>query len=154
MVKNLPANAGDTGFIPGSRRSPGKGNGSPLHYCWNLSGGSECKESVWIPGDLSSIPGLGRSPEEGNDYPLQYSCLGNLMDTGAWWATVHGVTKELDMNEPLNNNHNNKSLLRIDKKIKKFLHLCHVESIKYHEKVVFIPKVKELTFKYKYNSLH
>ena len=26
-------------------------------------------------------------------YPLQYSCLKNPMDRGAWWATVHGVTK-------------------------------------------------------------
>ena len=25
--------------------------------------------------------------------PLQYSCLENTMDTGAWWATVHGVVK-------------------------------------------------------------
>ena len=25
--------------------------------------------------------------------PLQYSCLGNPTDRGAWWATVHGVTK-------------------------------------------------------------
>ena len=32
MVKNLPANAGDTGSIPGSERSPGIGNGSPLQY--------------------------------------------------------------------------------------------------------------------------
>ena len=35
MVKNLPANAGDagdTGLIPGSGRSPGGGNGSPLQY--------------------------------------------------------------------------------------------------------------------------
>ena len=30
MVKNLPANAGDLGFIPGSGRSPGEGNGNPL----------------------------------------------------------------------------------------------------------------------------
>ena len=29
---------------------------------------------------------------EGNGNPLQYSCLGNPMDGGAWWATVHGVT--------------------------------------------------------------
>ena len=42
------------------------------------------------------IPGLGRSLREGNGYPLQYSCLQNLIDRGAWWATVHGVTKELD----------------------------------------------------------
>ena len=53
MVKNLPANAGDAGSIPGSGRSPGEGNGN-LH---------------------------------------QYSCLGNLMDRGALWATVHGVAK-------------------------------------------------------------
>ena len=30
---------------------------------------------------------------EGNGNPLQYSCLENLMDGGAWWATVHGVAK-------------------------------------------------------------
>ena len=29
----------------------------------------------------------------GNGNPLQYSCLENSMDRGAWWATVHGVTK-------------------------------------------------------------
>jgi len=31
-IKNPPANAGDTGSIPGSGRSPGGGNGNPLHY--------------------------------------------------------------------------------------------------------------------------
>ena len=31
-VKNLPANAGDKGSIPGSGRSPGEGNGNPLQY--------------------------------------------------------------------------------------------------------------------------
>ena len=30
---------------------------------------------------------------EGNGNPLQYSCLENPMDRGAWWATIHGVTK-------------------------------------------------------------
>ena len=44
-------------------------------------------------GDTSSIPGSGRSPGVGNGNPLQYSCLGNLMDKGAWEATVHGVAK-------------------------------------------------------------
>ena len=53
MVKNPFANAGDVGSIPGSRRSPGGGNGNPL----------------------------------------QHSCLENLMDRGAWWATVSGVTE-------------------------------------------------------------
>ena len=36
------------------------------------------------------------SPGERNGNPLQYSCLENSTDRGAWWATVHGITKELD----------------------------------------------------------
>ena len=56
VVKNLPANAGDKGLIPGSGRSSGDGNGNPF----------------------------------------QYSYLENPMDRGAWWATVHGVTKKLN----------------------------------------------------------
>jgi len=32
VIKNLTANAGDTGSIPGSGRSPGEGNGNPLQY--------------------------------------------------------------------------------------------------------------------------
>ena len=40
-------------------------------------------------GDMGLIPVLGRTPGEGNDNPLQYSCLGNPMNRGAWWATVH-----------------------------------------------------------------
>ena len=55
MVKNPSANAGDMGLIPGSRRSPGEGNGNTL----------------------------------------QSSCLENPTDRRAWWATVHGVTKNL-----------------------------------------------------------
>ena len=51
------------------------------------------KESACNAGDLSSIPGSGRSPGKGNGYLLQCSCLENPMDKGAWWATVHGVTK-------------------------------------------------------------
>ena len=69
MVKNLPANTGNSALIPGSGRSLGGGNGSPL----------------------------------------QYSCLGSPMDREAWRATVHGVAKELDMSEQLNNNNVDKS---------------------------------------------
>ena len=47
---------------------------------------------------LDSIPGLGRSPGGGHGNPLQCSYLENLMDRGAWWATVHRVT-ESDMTE-------------------------------------------------------
>ena len=39
--------------------------------------------------DPGSILGSGRSPGEGNGNPFQYSFLGNSMDRGAWWATVH-----------------------------------------------------------------
>ena len=53
MVKNPPANARDSVSVLNSGRSPGGGNGNPLHY----------------------------------------SCLGNPMDRGAWWATVHGVVR-------------------------------------------------------------
>ena len=43
--------------------------------------------------DMGSIPGSGRSPGEGNDNPLQYSLLQNLMDRGAWRATVQRVAE-------------------------------------------------------------
>ena len=45
--------------------------------------------------DAGLIPGSGRSSRAGNCNPLWYSCLGNPMDKGAWWATVHGVGKGL-----------------------------------------------------------
>ena len=64
-----------------------------LGMIWGLPCGLHGKASACNAGDLSSIPGSGRSPGEGNGNPLQYSCLGNSMDGGAWWATVHGVTK-------------------------------------------------------------
>ena len=44
-------------------------------------------------GDVGLIPGLGRSPGGGHGNSLQDSCLENPRDRGAWWATVHGVTK-------------------------------------------------------------
>ena len=56
-------------------------------------GGSDGKESACNAGDLGLIPGSGRSPGGGNGNPLQYSCLENSMDSGAWWATIHGVSK-------------------------------------------------------------
>ena len=49
--------------------------------------------------DMGSVPGSGRSPGGGNSNPLQYSWLENPMDIGTWWATVHGVAKELAMTE-------------------------------------------------------
>ena len=48
--------------------------------------------------DVGLIPGSGRSPGGVHGNPLQYSCLGNLMDRGAWRATVHRGA-ELDTTE-------------------------------------------------------
>ena len=60
------------------------------------------KESTCQAGDTDLIPWSRRSPGGGNGNPLQYSGLGNPMDTGAWWAEVHGVTKESDTTEHRN----------------------------------------------------
>ena len=63
-------------------------------YSYNgFPGGPEVKVSACNAGELGSIPGLGRSPGEGKENSLQYSCLENPKGRGAWWATVHGVTK-------------------------------------------------------------
>ena len=51
--------------------------------------------------EVGSIPGSGRSPGGGHGNPLQYSCLGSLMDRGAWWATVDGVAQSWTRLKPL-----------------------------------------------------
>ena len=63
----------------------------PYVHCF--PGGSVSKESACSAGDPGLIPGSGRSPGEGNGNPLQCSCLEKPTDRGAWWATVHGVTR-------------------------------------------------------------
>jgi len=64
--------------------------------CSGFPGDLVVKNPPANAGDASSVPEWGRSPGEGNgSNPLQY-CLGNPMDRGYWWATVHGVTKESD----------------------------------------------------------
>ena len=70
----------------------------PLHFTdmqmrCSFPGGSNVEESACKVGDLGLTPGSGRSPGRGHGNPLQYSCLENPRDRGAWWATVHGVTK-------------------------------------------------------------
>ena len=61
-----------------------------------FTGGSVVKNlpvNAGNSGDVGLIPGLGRYTGGGHDNPLQYFCLENLMNRGAWWATVLGVTK-------------------------------------------------------------
>ena len=48
-------------------------------------------------GDAGSFPRSVGYPGERNGNPLWYSCLGNPMDRGAWWAADHGFAKESDM---------------------------------------------------------
>ena len=51
-------------------------------------------ETEMAPSSTLFFPQLGeRESREGDGPPLQYSCLGNPMDGGAWWAAVHGVAK-------------------------------------------------------------
>ena len=60
VVKNLPANAGDMGLIPGWGRSNGKGIGYPLQYSWSFLVAQLVKNQP----AMGSIPGLGRYPGE------------------------------------------------------------------------------------------
>ena len=62
-------------------------------YHVGFPSGTLVKNPLANEGDAGSILGSGRSPGEGIGNPLQYFCLKNPMDSGAWWATIHGVTK-------------------------------------------------------------
>ena len=59
MVKNLPANAGDMGLTPGSRRSPGEGNGNPVrNLAWEIPWTEE-PGRVTVHGIARNQAGLG-----------------------------------------------------------------------------------------------
>ena len=62
--------------------------------------GEEAVCNAGNTGDAGSIPGWGRSPGGGYGKPLQHSCPENPRDRGAWWATVHGVSKSQTWNQP------------------------------------------------------
>ena len=69
-----------------------------IHICIygfppGFSDGLNDKESPCNAGDLGSILGSVRSPGEGTGNSFQYSFQENSTDRGAWWATIHGVTK-------------------------------------------------------------
>ena len=64
--------------------------------CKGKQGFPGCKVVKNLPSNTTNvglIPVLQRSPGGGNGNPLQYSYLGNPMDRGANWATVHEVIK-------------------------------------------------------------
>ena len=98
--------------IPWNRGSPGQMTGeqgwNPPLRAYHVAlppalppqgfpGGSDSKDSACNMGGLGTIPGLGRSPRGGHGNPLQYSCLENPMDRRAWWATLHGVSKDVEV---------------------------------------------------------
>ena len=65
----------------------------PMGFPGSASGQKNLPASVGNARDLGLIPRSGRSPGGRNGNPLHYSCLGNSMDRGAWWARVHGGHK-------------------------------------------------------------
>ena len=71
----------------------------PLGYSTWMWWASQVAQAIKHPPAMQTwLQSLGweDSPGEGSGNPLQYSCLGNLLDREAWWATAHAVTKELD----------------------------------------------------------
>ena len=90
-------------------------------------GSSVAKNPPATAGDVGSISGSGRSPGEGNGSPLQHSCLGNAMDRGAWWATVHGAAKEVETNEK---QHSSASYMHLAaRQISRTFSSCKTESL-------------------------
>ena len=83
MVKNLPANTGNLGLIPGSGRFFGEGNNNPLQ--WGIPGE--------FLGQKDSLEKEITTHSSGEFLENSWACLENSMDRGAWWATVHGVTR-------------------------------------------------------------
>ena len=73
----------------GLRRSQGVRHNCVTKHTYFLNGLSR-----WLSGKESDSQygRCRRSPGRGNGNPFQHTCLGNPMDRGAWWATVHGVT--------------------------------------------------------------
>ena len=72
-----------------------------VHYVRGFPRGSAVKQSprnAGDTGDLGSIPEAGRSPGRRNGNTFHYSCLENLMDREAWWATVQRVGSPICLN--------------------------------------------------------
>ena len=94
-MKNPPAmnQTGRPRFDSWVRKIPWRRGRLPTPVFFGFPSGLDNKESTYNAGDLGSIPGLGRFPGGGHGNPVWYSSLENSMDGGAWWASVHGVSK-------------------------------------------------------------
>ena len=82
--KESTCNAGDSGSVPGSGRSPGEGIGYPLQDSWAPLVAQLVKNLLAMRETWVRSLGWEDSPGERNGYPLQYSCLENSMDREAW----------------------------------------------------------------------
>ena len=93
MGKESACSAGDPGSIPGWGRSPGEGTGYPFQYSWASLVTQMVKNqpAMWE----TWVRSLGQEDplEEGMATHSNILAWRISMDTGAWWATVHGVTK-------------------------------------------------------------
>ena len=87
------SNAGDRGSVPGSGRSPGEGNGNPLHYSWTSLLAQMVKKppAMWE----TSLRSLDwEDPlEKGMATHSSSFTWRSPTDRGAWWATVHEVSE-------------------------------------------------------------
>ena len=99
--KESTCNAGDPSSIRGSGRSPGEGIGYLLQYSWSSLVVQTIKnlperQETWVWSLSWEYP-----LEEGMATHSSILAWRIPMGRGAWWATVHGVTKESDKTEQL-----------------------------------------------------
>ena len=90
--KEYACNAGDPCLIPGSGRSPGEGIGYPLQYSW-ASPVAPVKNPPAMQETWIRSLGWEDPLEEGLAAHSSIFAWRILMDRGAWWDTVHGVTR-------------------------------------------------------------
>ena len=91
--KESACNSGDPSSIPGLGRFPGAGIGYPLQCSWaslvaQMVKNLPAMQEIWI----QSL-GLENPMEEGMATHSSILAWRIPMARGAWWATVHGVTK-------------------------------------------------------------
>ena len=93
LVKKSACNARRLWFDSWVGKIPWRRDRLPTPVFMGFPGGSAGKESTCNVGDLGLVPGLGRSLEGVMATHSSILAWSIPMDTGAWWATVHGVTK-------------------------------------------------------------